>query len=270
MNSYELDEIQRQRERKVYKSDILVNARYTLSVPEQRIILYAISLIKKDDTADTFFTMDLQDFCNVCGMTANSYTKAKRLLQGLRDKSWFAKLGDDDEETTVSWFDKVKITKGKTVKFKFDNDMFPFIKDLLEQYQETGQGYTSYMLQSVLPMQSKYSIRLYEIFKSKVKGSNNIEWVFELEDLKTILECTNYNRYPDFRRKVIEPAIEEINKFSDLLVECYTTEKRNISKLYFNISRKTQEEIMQAHHDSLTALDGTVHYWDFKQAGDAE
>ena len=30
---------------------------------------------------------------------------------------------------------------------------------------------------------------------------------FELEALKTILERTNYQRYPDFRRKVIEPAI---------------------------------------------------------------
>lgn len=270
MNAYELDDIQRQRERKIYKSDILVSARYSLSVPEQRLILYAISLIKKDDTADTFYTIDLKDFCNVCGMTGDSYTKAKRLLQGLRDKSWFAKLGDDDEETTIAWFDKVKITKGKTAKLKFDNDMFPFIKDLLEQYQETGQGYTSYMLQSVLPMQSKYSIRLYEIFKSKIKGSNYIEWFFELEDLKKILECTNYTRYPDFRRYVIEPAIEETNKFSDLLVEYYTTEKRNISKLYFKISRKTKDEMTQAHHDSLTALEGAVHYWDFKQGGDAE
>lgn len=269
MNAYELDDIQRRRERKIYKSDILVNARYSLSVPEQRLILYAISLIKKDDTADTFYTIDLKQFCNVCGMTGDSYTKAKRLLQGLRDKSWFAKLGDDEEETTVAWFDKVKITKGKTVKLKFDNDMFPFIKDLLEQYQETGQSYTSYMLQSVLPMQSKYSIRLYEIFKSKIKGGNNgFDWLFELEDLKKILECTNYTRYPDFRRYVIEPAVAEINKYSDLSVDFYTTQKRNISKLYFNISRKTQEGIIQAHHDSLTALDGAVHYWDIKQGGD--
>ena len=69
MNAYELDEIQRQRERKVYKSDILVNARYTLSVPEQRLILYAISLIKKDDTPNTFYTIDLKDFCNICGIS---------------------------------------------------------------------------------------------------------------------------------------------------------------------------------------------------------
>lgn len=270
VNAYELDEIQRQRERKVYKSDILVNARYTLSVPEQRLILYAISLIKKDDTPNTFYTIDLKDFCNICGISGDSYTYSKRLLDGLNLKRWYAKItpNDPDEETSLSWFNKVKITRGKTIKLRFDDDIFPFIKDLLERYQETGQGYTSYMLQSVLPMKSKYSIRLYEIFKSKIKGDRYVEWFFELDDLKKILECTNYTRYPDFRRKVIEPAIEEINKFSDLLVEYYTTEKRNISRLYFKISRKTKEKIMQAHKDSLTALDGAVHYWDFKQGGD--
>lgn len=270
VNAYELDEIQRQRERKVYKSDILVNARYTLSVPEQRLILYAISLIKKDDTPNTFYTIDLKDFCNICGISGDSYTYSKRLLDGLNLKRWYAKItpNDPDEETSLSWFNKVKITRGKTIKLRFDDDIFPFIKDLLERYQETGQGYTSYMLQSVLPMKSKYSIRLYEIFKSKIKGDRYVECFFELDDLKKILECTNYTRYPDFRRKVIEPAIEEINKFSDLLVEYYTTEKRNISRLYFKISRKTKEKIMQAHKDSLTALDGAVHYWDFKQGGD--
>ena len=270
VNAYELDEIQRQRERKVYKSDILVNARYTLRVPEQRLILYAISLIKKDDTPNTFYTIDLKDFCNICGISGDSYTYSKRLLDGLNLKRWYAKItpNDPDEETSLSWFNKVKITRGKTIKLRFDDDIFPFIKDLLERYQETGQGYTSYMLQSVLPMKSKYSIRLYEIFKSKIKGDRYVEWFFELDDLKKILECTNYTRYPDFRRKVIEPAIEEINKFSDLLVEYYTTEKRNISRLYFKISRKTKEKIMQAHKDSLTALDGAVHYWDFKQGGD--
>lgn len=269
VNAYELDEIQRQRERKVYKSDILVNARYTLSVPEQRLILYAISLIKKDDTADTFYTINLKDFCNICGITGDSYTYSKRLLDGLHLKRWYAKItpNDTEEETSLSWFNKVKITKGKTIKLRFDDDIFPYIKDLLEQYQETGQGYTSYMLQSVLPMKSKYSIRLYEIFKSKIKGGNYIEWFFELEDLKKILECTNYKRYPDFRRKVIEPALEEINKYSDLVIDFFTPEKRNISKLYFNINRKSDSEIMQAHKDSLTALEGAIHYWDI-QAGD--
>jgi len=269
VTSYELDEIQRQRERKIYKADMLINARYTLSVPEQRLILYAISLIKKDDTRETFYTIDLKHFCDICGITGDSYTYSKRILQGLRDKSWFVRLGDKDEETTVSWFEKVKITKGKSVKLRFDEDMFSFIKDLLEQYEETGQSYTSYILQSVLPMQSKYSIRLYEIFKSKIKADKYLEWFFELEDLKKTLECSNYKRYPDFRRYVIEPAIEEINKYSDLSVEFYTTEKRSISRLYFNISRKSKEEMTKAYQDSLTALDGNVHYWDI-QAGEKE
>lgn len=265
MNAQELDEIQRQRERKVYKSDILINARYTLSVSEQRLILYAISLIQKGDTAETYYTIDLSDFCKVCGITGDSYTISKRLLQGLHDKSWYAKLGDDEEETLVAWLSKVKFSKGKTIKLRFDEDMFPYLKDLLERYQETGQSYTSYVLQSVLPMKCKYSIRLYEILKAKIKNGSRLEWYFSLQELKKILECDNYKRYPDFRRKVIEPAIEEINQYTDIFVDFYTTEKRNISKLYFTICRKTKEQLLQTHKDSLTAIEGNMHYWDIKE-----
>jgi plasmid replication initiation protein len=270
LSAEELDRIQEQRERKIYKADVMVNARYSLSVPEQRLILYAISMIQKNDTADTWYTIDLSDFCKVCGAVGDSYTKAKRLLQGLRDKSWFAKITPDDpnEETTLSWFDKVKITKGRSVRIRFDDDIFPYVKDLLERYQDTGQGYTSYVLQSVLPMQSKYGIRLYELLKSKIKTSHHFNWYFLLDDLKKMLECENYKRYPDFRRYVIEPAITEINKYSDINVNFYTVEKRNISKLYFDIDRKSDSELMKAHQDSLSELEGNIHYWDFFKAGD--
>lgn len=269
MTDKELDEIQSQRERKVYKSDLLINARYNLSVSEQRLILYAISLIQKGDTAETFYTIDFSNFCKVCGITGDSYTVSKRLLQGISDKSWFVKLGEDDEETLVRWFCKVKTIKGKTIKIRFDDDMFPYLKDLLETYQATGQGYTSYILQSVLPMKSKYSIRLYEILKAKIKNNNRLEWYYYIDDLKNILECTSYKRYPDFRRYVIEPAIEEINKYTDLLVEFYTLEKRSISKIYFNICRKSKEELIQTQKNTLTILDGAIHYWDI-QGGDSE
>jgi plasmid replication initiation protein len=265
MNAQELDEIQKQRERKVYKSDLLINARYTLSVLEQRLVLYAISFIKQGDTADTYYTINLNDLYKVCGITGDSYTKIKRLAQRLRDNSRFVEI--QGEEVPVAWFAKVRLAKGKYIKVKFDEDMFPYLKDLLEQYQETGQGYTSYILQSVLPMKCKYSIRLYEILKAKIKNGSRLEWYYSLENLKEILECTSYKRYPDFRRYVLEPAIEEINKYTDLLIDFYTTEKRNISKLYFNINRKTKAELLQTHKDSLTALEGAVHYWDI-QAGD--
>lgn len=270
MNSQELDKIQEERERKVYKADILVNARYTLSVPEQRLILYAITMIRKDDTADTFYTIDLDKFRNICGFTGDSYTKTKKVLDGLQQKIWYAKITPEDpnEETSMRWFNKVKINKGKTIKLRFDDDVFPYVKDLLERYKETGQGYTSYMLQSVLPMRCKYSIRLYELLKAKIKNGDSLEWYFSIDELKKILECMNYKRYPDFRRKVIEPAIEEINKFSDIHADYYTTEQRNISKLYFTITRKNKAEMLLTHHDSLTALDGNIHYWDIQQVGD--
>lgn len=89
-------------------------------------------------------------------------------------------------------------------------------------------------------LRKKYSRILYDELIILLHCDRNY---YYLNDLKEILECTSYKRYPDFRRKVIEPAIEEINKYTDLQVDFYTTEKRSISKIYFNVERKRDIEI---------------------------
>ncbi|MBQ3944550.1 MAG: replication initiation protein [Alphaproteobacteria bacterium] len=55
-------------------------------------------------------------------------------------------------------------------------------------------------------MKCKYSIRLYEILKAKIKNGSRLEWYYSLENLKEILECTSYKRYPDFTAAIQKRA----------------------------------------------------------------
>lgn len=120
----------------------------------------------------------------------------------------------------------------------------PFLLELAKQ-AEMGEYYTGYSLQYILPMSSQYSPRLYELLKSYQK--NNREWFFNIEELKRILDAQSYDRWPDFKRRILEPAVNEINEYSDLNV-AYDTEKegRKVTRVIFYMAGKGQQALLAA------------------------
>ena len=85
-------------------------------------------------------------------------------------------------------------------------------------------------------MRSKYSIRLYELFKS-YENLESIE--LDVDELKKILMAEKYERWADFRRYCLEGPINEINKVGDILVEWMPQkEGHHYQKIQFNITPK--------------------------------
>lgn len=265
----QLDTVNRERSAKIYKADeLLQKGRFSLSLTEQRIILYTISKIKPTDEKFQEYVFDLKDFYNICGIKEkDSYNEIKKIMGELRRKSWWIFMEDPNApgtecESLVNWFTILR-TNRNTGKFTimFHPDMMPYLLKLARQ-REKGKGYfTQYEFRYVLPMRSQYSIRMYELLKSYQK--NNQEWWFKLDKLKRILDCENYKRFADFRRYVIEPAVREINKFSDLNIN-YKTEKdgKHVDEITFFLTEKNIDEKLEAQKAGLTELDGKIHWWD--------
>ena len=161
-------------------------------------------------------------------------------------------MPDGETESAVSWFDVVRTNKktGK-VTIGFHRDMMPYLLHLVG----SDSFYTQYNLEMILPMKSQYSPRLYELLKSYQK--NNKEWFFDIDDLKHSLSCQNYTRFPDFRRYVLEPAVEEINKYTDINI-AYDTEKqgRRVARVIFYMANKGKKALIQAKINRSDELDG--------------
>lgn len=68
----------------------------------------------------------------------------------------------------------------------------------------------------VIRMKSKHGIALYELLKSY--AYTNMRVRFTIEDLKNKLDCSSYEHLGHFRSKVIDPAIADINNYSELAV----------------------------------------------------
>lgn len=236
------------------RDDMVQKGRQQLSVREQRCILYAISRIKPTDEVFHEYTFSLSDFYTLCGLESQSYTELKAILKGLRDRSWIAVTDDKGTESTVSWFNKVRTNKREgRVTIRFDDDMMPYLLQLTKQ----NAFYTSYNLQYVLPMSSQYSPRLYEILKSYQK--NNREWFFPLEELKLLLDCQSYDRWPDFRRRALEPAVEEINQYTDINI-AWDVEKegKKVTRVIFYMADKSDDALLNAKLAIRDKLDGQL------------
>lgn len=244
--------VQSEREMEVYKrNDMIQRGRHELSLKEQKCVLYAISKIKPDDSLFQEYTFELSDFYRLCGLKKESYTELKAILIGLKQKTWWIETAPNTE-STVSWFNKVRTSeKSGIVTVRFDDDMMPYLLELSKQ----GTFYTHYQLKYVLAMKSQYAIRLYELLKSYQR--NNYEWFFEVEELKKQLDCGNYARFPDFRRWVLEPAIKEINEFTDIKIYWEPTkEGKKVTRVTFYMVRKEGEALLDANRAISEALDG--------------
>lgn len=264
--------VQKARDMRVYKSDDMVQkGRHKLTLQEQRCVLYAISKIKPEDTAFQEYVFDIQLFYDACGIQSESYTELKSILVGLKSKCWWIPLKDDpDTESAVSWFSTVRTNKktGK-VTIKFHEDMMPYLLEVTAD----GKFYTSYYLRFVLPMNCQYAPRLYELLKSYQK--NNRMWFFQLDELKQKLGCENYKRFPDFRRWVLEPAVEEINKYTDLNVKpIFKKEGRGgkVVRIDFLMAEKSKPKLQDAIYEGNIVLDGQMtledHLASLKQAAE--
>lgn len=255
-----IEQIEKERNMKVYKADeLLQKARFTLTITEQRLILYAITKIKPTDTAFTEYEFKLKDFYSVCGISGKeSYTEIKKQCMALKSKAWWITVLDDtgsEWESAVTWFNTLRTNKksGK-IRIKFHEDMMPYLLELSKQYGETGNYFTSYDFKYILPMKSIYSIRIYELLKSYQK--NNKSWWFKFDKLKQILDCVNYEWY-DFKRRVLEPGINEINKFTDLSIEYSTVKDGNkTDEIIFLMNEKDHLEKMKAKSLCSEELNG--------------
>jgi plasmid replication initiation protein len=115
------------------------------------------------------------------------------------------------------------------MQIKFDDLLKPYLLQL-------HNNFTQFELLYTLAMRSQYSIRLYEILRS-YEYKHTAE--FDIEELKERLCAKCYERYPDFRRNVLDIAIREIEALSDITVTYeIIKEGRKYSRLKFTIDIK--------------------------------
>lgn len=238
------------RSRKVVKSNELIQQRtHMLSIQEQKIILFLISQLKPNQKQFEYQTFDIIDFCDACGIdhyNGKNYINLRKAVKTLRDKSMWV-IGEDSD-TLMSWISSAKIEKntGK-IMVRFDEEMKPFLLELKERYTQFDLIYT-------LGMKSKYSVRMYEIMKSYEKLNHPVE--FSLERFKEAIGA-EYERWVDVKRRIIEPALKEINRLTDIAISYKTkTKGKAVVGIIFSLhTKRSFEEQAATYREIYKILD---------------
>lgn len=224
----------------VYKSNELIREfKPANSLWEQKVINYICALIHQQrdesiDIASQEYSFNVKDIVSRCGLSKNGdvYDAVKIAIDKLQEKSKWIKILKDGKiyETTLSWILKSTISDGN-VKFYADPDVVPMILDL-------QKNYTMFEVENILQMRKLGSIKLYELLKSYAFEKKKVS--FSPDELLMLLNCDAIKTYVTniggFMRRVVEPAVEEINNITDLNV-CVKTEKRGnqITEIIFSV-----------------------------------
>lgn len=245
------------RENKVVKhNDLVQKSRFDLTLTEQKTINFLVSLIKpqKDctDIQPLEYEFEIMDYCKICGIDykqGKNYKMVRDTLKSLRDKSVIVTLADGTE-TSVSWLNKFWSNKGRGwAKIRFDEDIAPYLFEICNNT-------TRYELLNVLPMKSKYSVRMYEICRSWAGLKSHM---YKIEELRKLLDIPDneLSRYPDFRRNVLEISQKEINEHTDLNIYYEPiTKGRKVIQLRIHIAEKSAIEKSIAQTRVNKILDG--------------
>lgn len=233
-----------QRDKLVVKANELIQkSRFNLSLQQQKIVLYLISQIMPQDDDFKLYSFTIPEFCRVCGITVESgknYQDVKNAIKEIADKSLWIRL-PNGKSTLVRWIEKPYIDdKSGVIDIRLDADMKPYLLQLKENFTEYEIIYT-------LHFKSKYSIRLYELCKSI--HYNDLEEYhrrYSIEELRQLLGAESYTVFKDFRRRVLEPAIDEINEYSDKEVNYQTiTQGKKVIGIELFVKSKETAEVLK-------------------------
>ncbi|KZR59330.1 replication initiation protein [Bacillus badius] len=217
----------------VVKSNQLIEAKYKLSIREQKIILYLTSKIDVNDEEFKMYRLSIKNFCEMMGLKGSpKYTEIKDITDGLQKK--LLKIKKDGKTYSVAWLSLVVYNENEgSIDMRFD----PFLKPFLLQLKKE---FTQFELKNVLNLKSGNSIRLYELLKQYLAIGERQISISELKEFMGIGK-DGYKKYADFKRKVILVAEKEINEKTDITISFKEIKKsRSVVSLKFIIKSKKE------------------------------
>lgn len=223
----------------VVKSNHIIEASYRLSVAEQRVILSAISQVRRDKavTDEVLYSVTAAELAHLCGTDPKTaYRDLQNAAERLQTRRVSLLLEPDGvtirtkRRRVTCWVQTVDyIDQEGRIEMRFGKDILPYLTGLQREF-------TRYALSDVAKMTSAYGIRLYELLVQWPGGHREVG----LDDLRRWLQLED--RYPsikDFKRWVLDPAVEQINQHSPLMV-IWSQRKtgRRVTHLVFDYTLK--------------------------------
>ena len=207
----------------VVRHNKLIEARYTTTLHQQRIMLWLISEIRPEDREFQTYRVTVKELAKFIGVEGNKniYKEIAEATQGMVGR--VVEIGSIEEGELLQ-VGLIRTAKHKLgtgfIDISVNPELLPYLIDL-------KNNFTTAYLRDLLAMKSAYSIRVYDLLNQYRKIGKR---TLEVERLKDILGVQEkYKLYGHFKTRVNIPAITEIEinkkinlyKQAPLLYEIY-------------------------------------------------
>ena len=210
----------------VVKDNALINASYNLELTEQRLILLAIVNARETGqgiTADSKLEIRANDYATHFNVTNEAaYIALKEAVNNLFERQFSFKEAHKDTGkigiVRSRWVSRIKyVDELAVLEVTFSPDVVPLITRL-------EKNFTSYQLEQVAGLTSKYAIRLYELLISwRAVG----KCYYELGQLRDALGIgkNEYAQMGHFKSRVLDASLKQIKDHTD--IEASYTQKKS-------------------------------------------
>lgn len=220
-------------------------ASYSLDINLEKLMYCAITIIHKYEmdnkaefnpkdkvsiTADNFFQLLYEDSTEIKErfITAEDLRIRKTRMQSVRrimvrayerftsSPVMLVKVDGSEIPEKVTMIQKLHYEpKTKIFSIQFAEEFFRFFYNLLKY---KNNSFNRHELKQIMQMNSYYSLRLYRVFNSELWRTNRL--IFSYDELRRMfMKEHQYKQHIHFKSRVIEPAIEEINRLTNLQVK---------------------------------------------------
>lgn len=193
----------------------LTTARYDMTALEMDIMFALLARLSKDDKPGTMYQLRVQELEKLTGRDWN-YHRLGPAVTSLIGRNYH--IEDGDSWLKVAMLASAEYLKGQgIIELEVSEKLRPYLLDL-------KNNFTSYKLQSVLSLSSKYAKRIYEL-ASQWKDLGETK-TYTLDEFKFMLalkdpagkEKEQYKQISQLKEFVLDIAKEQINEHTDLHV----------------------------------------------------
>jgi len=258
------------------KSNYLIEARYRSSPFTDKILAAGLTYLVKSEGSITA-ELSAKEIMHLMGKeeSGSMYTRINKCAKELSQFQMIIECESENRFEILNMFQKVSYDRG-VLNMKFSEDMGKYISDL-----QSGT-YQTFNLPLMMAFNETASLRLYELIKlvaymateddeiatraysmaellvrfnlvntgtdkvQKALSDKNPDYEYIVNELATEVKCNNWD---NFKRRILEPAVEEISNMSDYVVRYEKKRGSKSQKVVFFIKKKkltaiTNEEML--------------------------
>lgn len=229
----------------------LVEATSKMDIHEFRVFMTMLTMVLPDDEDFVEYEIRTQDIIKLYSLSDDGryYEAIREAADRLFNKRFIIFEKKEDGEiykTTIHLIDEtsepVKVSEQNRIRLKFNPKLKPYLLQLQREYLTID-------VRNIANIQSPNSVKLYLILKHQYNlGNRKVKYsVARLREILAIGD-DEYPLYGNFKQKIIQKGIKDLEKYTDLMVTKFEEEKagRAIDTVVFFIAEKDAPRLLEA------------------------